>query len=51
MAGLSTITILKGLEPCEGKPSSTVLRGANYGNVIGLPDNLLSEQVLDAAIE
>ena len=35
------ITILKGLEPYEGKLSSTVLRGAIYGNVDSLLDPLL----------
>lgn len=30
---------LKRLEPCEGKPLRTVLRRANYGNIISLPAN------------
>ena len=27
------------LEPCEGKLSSTVLRGGSGSNVVSLPDN------------
>jgi hypothetical protein len=26
------------LEPCDGKPSRTVLRGGNGGNAVSLPD-------------
>ena len=33
---------MKRLEPDEGKPSSPVLRGGNGGNVVSLPDTLLS---------
>jgi hypothetical protein len=35
------------LEPCDGKPSRTVLRGGNGGNAVSLPDKISDYHAFD----
>lgn len=47
-------TVLERLEPCEGKLSCTVLRGADHSNVVGLLDcfmNLFFERFLELLLK